>query len=63
MQTWGELAGCRYVRVAKTIVHPGDVNKIRELPQQPGVVVTHTDEPNVYVWNVERQPDAARAPL
>ncbi len=33
------------------------VNKIRELPQHPHVVVTHTDSELLHVWNMERQPD------
>jgi histone-binding protein RBBP4 len=45
------------VKEIKTIVHPGEVNKIRELPQHPEIIVTHTDAPELYVWNVDRQPD------
>lgn len=37
----------------KRIVHPGEVNKIRCL--MPGVVVTHTDSPELYVWDFGRQ--------
>jgi histone-binding protein RBBP4 len=37
----------------KRIIHPGEVNKIRTL--LPGVVVTHTDRPDLYVWDFARQ--------
>eukprot|EP00884_Botryococcus_braunii_P018332 jgi/Botrbrau1/5182/Bobra.0172s0052.1 len=42
-----------------TILHPGEVNKIRELPQNPSIIVTHTDAPELYVWNTERQKNRA----
>ncbi len=35
------------------------VNKIREVPQHPHIVVTHTDKPELYVWNLETQPNRA----
>lgn len=43
----------------KTVIHPGEVNRIREVPQHPHVLVTHTDAPHLYVWNMEAQPDRA----
>ena len=39
---------------------PDQVNKIRELPQHPEVLVTHTDAPELYVWNIDRQPNQVR---
>ena len=48
------------MRDVKTVVHPGEVNKIRELPQHPEVLVTHTDAPELYVWNIEKQPAQVR---
>lgn len=39
----------------KRIIHPGEVNKIRLVV--PGVVVTHTDSPNLYVWDFATQED------
>jgi histone-binding protein RBBP4 len=36
------------------------VNKIREVPQHPEVIVTHTDAPELYVWNTQTQPNAQR---
>eukprot|EP00891_Asterochloris_glomerata_P005462 jgi/Astpho2/5462/fgenesh1_pm.00077_%23_3_t len=43
------------IKPFKTIYHPGEVNKIRECPQEPSVLVTHTDAPELYVWSTERQ--------
>ncbi|XWS20150.1 hypothetical protein CRYUN_Cryun31cG0075900 [Craigia yunnanensis] len=33
------------------------VNKIRELPQNSNIVATHTDSPDVLIWDVEAQPN------
>ncbi|KAK9855790.1 hypothetical protein WJX84_011228 [Apatococcus fuscideae] len=44
-----------YVKAHSVILHPGEVNKIRECPSHPAIVVTHTDAPQLYVWNVDRQ--------
>jgi histone-binding protein RBBP4 len=38
----------------KRIIHPGEVNKIRAV--LPGIVVTHTDSPMLYVWDFANQP-------
>ncbi|WOL09075.1 WD-40 repeat-containing protein MSI4-like isoform X1 [Canna indica] len=46
-----------HVNRIKTIIHPGEVNKIRELPQNSKIVATHTDSPEVLVWDVDAQPD------
>ena len=35
------------------------VNKIREVPQHPHILVTHTDARELYVWNVLTQPNRA----
>ncbi|KZV58799.1 hypothetical protein F511_18636 [Dorcoceras hygrometricum] len=45
-----------FVKKSKTIIHPGEVNRIRELPQNKNIVATHTDSPDVLIWDVERQP-------
>mmetsp|Transcript_32664 Transcript_32664/g.45343 ORF Transcript_32664/g.45343 Transcript_32664/m.45343 type:complete len:628 (+) Transcript_32664:100-1983(+) len=45
-----------FVKKIKIIPHPGEVNRIRECPQHPHIVVTHTDAPELYVWNVITQP-------
>jgi histone-binding protein RBBP4 len=44
-------------RPLKTLVHPGEVNRMREVPQHPHVLVTHTDASRLYVWNTDTQPD------
>ncbi|XP_054790262.1 WD-40 repeat-containing protein MSI4-like [Prosopis cineraria] len=46
-----------FVKKYKTIIHPGEVNRIRELPQDSKIVATHTDSPEVLIWNVETQPN------
>jgi hypothetical protein len=46
-------------RALKTLVHPGEVNRIREVPQHPHVLITHTDAPELHVWNTDSQPDRA----
>ncbi|CAI5982279.1 unnamed protein product [Closterium sp. NIES-64] len=45
-----------FVRKFKTIVHPGEVNRIRELVQNRNIIFTHTDSPDVLMWHVERHP-------
>ncbi|XP_018472290.1 WD-40 repeat-containing protein MSI5-like isoform X2 [Raphanus sativus] len=45
------------VKKYKTIIHPGEVNRIRELPQNSKIVATHTDSPDVLIWDTETQPD------
>ncbi|KAF8066179.1 D-cysteine desulfhydrase 1 [Scenedesmus sp. PABB004] len=60
VSTWTELSRCPYMKEVKALVHPGEVNKIRELPQVPEVVVTHTDARELYVWNTATQPGATR---
>lgn len=37
----------------KRLIHPGEVNKIRTV--LPGVVVTHTDRPELFVWDFGQQ--------
>lgn len=54
---FNEEARSPFVKKHKTIIHPGEVNRIRELPQKREIVATHTDGPEVYVWNVDTQPN------
>lgn len=35
------------------------VNKIREIPKEPHIIVSHTDAQELYVWNTEKQPSRA----
>ncbi|KAL1210617.1 WD-40 repeat-containing protein MSI5 [Cardamine amara subsp. amara] len=52
-----EEACSPFVKKYKTIIHPGEVNRIRELPLNSKIVATHTDSPDVLIWNTETQPD------
>ncbi|XP_030465273.1 WD-40 repeat-containing protein MSI4 [Syzygium oleosum] len=54
---FNEEARSPFIRKYKTIIHPGEVNRIRELPQNPNIVATHTDSPDVLIWDVESQPN------
>ncbi|XP_061371103.1 WD-40 repeat-containing protein MSI4-like [Gastrolobium bilobum] len=54
---FNEEASSPFVKKYKTIIHPGEVNRIRELPQNNNIVATHTDSPEVLIWNVETQPN------
>ncbi|GLC77757.1 hypothetical protein PLESTB_000958500 [Pleodorina starrii] len=57
VSNWQDKSTAQQVQIIKTIYHPGEVNKVRELPQHPELVVTHTDSPKLYVWNMDSQPD------
>ncbi|KAL8503063.1 hypothetical protein ACS0TY_021980 [Phlomoides rotata] len=54
---FNEDARSPYVKKYKTILHPGEVNRIRELPQNKNIIATHTDCPEVLIWDVEAQPN------
>ncbi|XP_059641600.1 WD-40 repeat-containing protein MSI4-like [Cornus florida] len=54
---FNEEARSPFVKKFKTIIHPGEVNRIRELPQNTKIVATHTDSPDVLIWDVETQPN------
>ncbi|CAJ2661111.1 unnamed protein product [Trifolium pratense] len=54
---FNEEARSPFVKKHKTILHPGEVNRIRELPTDTNIVATHTDSPNVMIWSVESQPN------
>ncbi|KAL3691523.1 hypothetical protein R1sor_005174 [Riccia sorocarpa] len=56
---FGEQGRSPFVKKHKTIIHPGEVNRIRELPQNSKIVATHTDSREVYIWNLETQPNRA----
>jgi histone-binding protein RBBP4 len=45
-----------FVKSWKKIIHPGEVNKIREFESRPDLLVTHTDAPELYVWDTDKQP-------
>ncbi|KAL1554967.1 WD-40 repeat-containing protein msi4, variant 2 [Salvia divinorum] len=52
------IANCEVVkpRVAAES-HIANVNRIRELPQNKNIIATHTDCPEVLIWDVEAQPN------
>ncbi|KAL7593451.1 hypothetical protein Lser_V15G32262 [Lactuca serriola] len=52
-----EEARSPFVKKLKNIIHPGEVNRIRELSQNRKIVATHTDNPDVLIWDVEAQPN------
>ncbi|PKI49068.1 WD-40 repeat-containing protein MSI4-like [Punica granatum] len=54
---YNEEARSPFIKKYKTIIHPGEVNRIRELPLNPKIVATHTDSPDVLIWDVESQPN------
>ncbi|PWA49750.1 nucleosome/chromatin assembly factor group C5 [Artemisia annua] len=54
---FNEEARSPFVKKFKTILHPGEVNRIRELPQNKNIVATHTDSPEVLIWDIEAQPN------
>ncbi|RZC51785.1 hypothetical protein C5167_020208 [Papaver somniferum] len=54
---FNEEARSPFVKKYKTIIHPGEVNRIRELPQNMKIVATHTDSPDVLIWDVDAQPN------
>lgn len=54
-QGFNDSAYCLHFSVASLLAL--QVNKIRECPQHPSVVVTHTDAPQLFVWSTERQPN------
>ncbi|GJX54102.1 WD40 repeat-containing protein MSI4-like protein [Tanacetum coccineum] len=54
---FNEEARSPFVKKFKTIIHPGEVNRIRELPQNSKIVATHSDSPDVLIWDVEAQPN------
>ncbi|KAJ3694985.1 hypothetical protein LUZ60_000362 [Juncus effusus] len=46
-----------FIKKYKKIIHPGEVNRIRELPSNSNIIATHTDSPHVLIWDVEAQPN------
>lgn len=62
VSSWGEQARSPHISAPlKTLVHPGEVNKLLDIPQHPNVVVTHSDTADVFVWNFDAQPDRGAA--
>mmetsp|Transcript_6946 Transcript_6946/g.17049 ORF Transcript_6946/g.17049 Transcript_6946/m.17049 type:complete len:496 (+) Transcript_6946:242-1729(+) len=57
LSTFHENYRSPFIRNKKHIFHPGEINKIRECALQPNLVVTHTDSPETYVWDIDKQQD------
>ena len=60
--TFNEEERSAFVKRVKTIIHPGEVNKIREFEASPELFVTHTDAPELFVWNADSQPHRKTGP-
>lgn len=60
-RAWERSAGpASAFRKGKTLYHPGEVNKIREVNGVPcEAVVTHSDCAEAFLWNVSTQADRA----
>ena len=43
------------VVISKSIVHPGEVNKMKTCPQHRHILATHSDGPHIYLWNMQTQ--------
>lgn len=55
---WADCAPSKSLsKPIHTIIHPGEVNKIMDLPQNSSLIITHTDAPELLVWNIETQQD------
>ncbi|XP_028789783.1 WD-40 repeat-containing protein MSI4-like [Neltuma alba] len=44
------------IKKNKSIIHPGEVNRIREMPQNNNLLVVHTDKPELIIWDIDAQP-------
>ena len=60
--TFNEEERSSFVKRVKSIIHPGEVNKIREFEASPELFVTHTDAPELFVWNSDTQPHRKTGP-
>ncbi|XP_060189358.1 WD-40 repeat-containing protein MSI4-like isoform X1 [Lycium barbarum] len=59
---FNEEARSPFLKKYKTMIHPGEANRIRELPQNKNIVATHTDCPEVLIWDIEAQPNKHAVP-
>ncbi|RMZ53608.1 hypothetical protein APUTEX25_003142, partial [Auxenochlorella protothecoides] len=59
---WTEHAKSPHISHPSAVIyHPGEVNRLRELPSHPHLVATHTDSPLVFLWDVASQPRRSSA--
>eukprot|EP00890_Picochlorum_soloecismus_P001888 jgi/Picsp_1/26/NSC_00026-R1_wd repeat protein len=58
LSNWSEQVQNKSIsKPMKTLYHPGEVNKLLELPQHQNIVITHSDTPEIFVWNFDTQKD------
>ena len=60
ISTFSEETRSPFVTKSKTLIHPGEVNKIREFACHPSLIATSTDSPEAYLWNTSTQDDRAK---
>ena len=48
------------VQTEKRIVHPGEVNALRQCYQCSSIVCTHSDTSTVYVWDTDSVPHTSQ---
>jgi WD40 repeat protein len=46
------------IEVQKIIIHPGEINCLKCWPRNKRVVATHSDNKNVYIWDIKHQKNA-----
>nr|GLL39979.1 WD-40 repeat-containing protein MSI4-like [Ipomoea trifida] len=54
---WGPVIEQHSHKNCQRLYLSEQVNRIRELPQNKNIVATHTDSPEVLIWDVEAQPN------
>ncbi|MEW5308101.1 MAG: hypothetical protein WDW38_000086 [Sanguina aurantia] len=54
---WSETQKCPCLKEHKVIFHPGEINKVREVPNHPELLITHADTPELFLWNIDKQPN------
>ena len=45
---------CPFLTVKQVLVHPGEINCIKKSNIDPKWIATHSDSPNVYIWNLDK---------
>lgn len=46
------------IDVQKVIIHPGEINCMKCWPRNKRVLATHSDNKNVYLWDIKHQKNA-----
>jgi len=47
------------IDVQKVIIHPGEINCMKCWPRNKRILATHSDNKNVYLWDIKHQKNAA----